>query len=142
MATAACGSVVLAGAQDRKTWPTRSSQFIGDNTRFLQDSFGQGLEMIGKYEQIAEEAKRASFRPDLVQELDEILQRIEWGYLCAEIPKAMDQALDGVNRVATIVRAMKEFSHVDRSSEKAATDLNKAIESTLIVARNEVKYVA
>src|ERR1700723_3323439 len=117
-------------------------QFIGDNTRFLQDSFGQGLEMIGKYEQIAEEAKRASFRPDLVQELDEILQRIEWGYLCAEIPKAMDQALDGVNRVATIVRAMKEFSHVDRSSEKAATDLNKAIESTLIVARNEVKYVA
>jgi len=117
-------------------------QFIGDNTRFLQDSFGQGLEMIGKYEQIAEEAKRASFRPDLVQELDAILQRIEWSYLCAEIPKAMDQALDGVNRVATIVRAMKEFSHVDRSSEKAATDLNKAIESTLIVARNEVKYVA
>jgi PAS domain S-box-containing protein len=117
-------------------------QFIGDNTRFLQDSFGQGLEMIGKYEQIAEEAKRASFRPDLVQELDEILQRIEWSYLCAEIPKAMDQALDGVNRVATIVRVMKEFSHVDRSSEKTATDLNKAIESTLIVARNEVKYVA
>jgi signal transduction histidine kinase len=37
---------------------------------------------------------------------------------------------------------MKEFSHVDRSSEKVAADLNKAIESTLIVARNEVKYVA
>ena len=82
--------------------------------------------MIGKYEQIcAKEAKRASFRPDLVQELDEILQRIEWSYLCAEIPKAMDQALDGVNRVATIVRAMKEFSHVDRSSEKAASRLEQ-----------------
>jgi len=117
-------------------------QFIGDNTRFMQDSFRQGLEMIGKYEQIAEEAKRASFRPDLVQELDDILQKIEWNYLRAEIPKAMEQALDGVNRVATIVRAMKEFSHVDRSSEKASADLNKAIESTLIVARNEVKYVA
>ncbi|MGA7852078.1 MAG: ATP-binding protein [Candidatus Acidiferrales bacterium] len=31
---------------------------------------------------------------------------------------------------------------MDHSSEKAPADLNKAIESTLIVARNEVKYVA
>lgn len=117
-------------------------QFIGDNTRFMQDSFGQTLEMIGKYEQIAEGAKSAQFRPELIIELDAIREKIEWSYLRAEIPKAMEQALDGVNRVATIVRAMKEFSHVDRSSEKTAADLNKAIESTLIVARNEVKYVA
>jgi signal transduction histidine kinase len=54
----------------------------------------------------------------------------------------MDQMLDGVSRVAKIVRAMKEFSHVDRSSEKASSDLNKALESTLIVARSELKYVA
>jgi two-component system, NtrC family, sensor kinase len=44
--------------------------------------------------------------------------------------------------VARIVRAMKEFAHVDRSSEKTAADLNRALESTLVVARNELKYVA
>jgi PAS domain S-box-containing protein len=117
-------------------------QFIGDNTRFVQDSFRDTLEMIAKYEQIADQVKNGSAGPDLLKELEDIRQRIEWSDLCTEIPKAMEQALDGVNRVATIVRAMKEFSHVDRSSEKAAADLNKAIESTLIVARNEVKYVA
>ena len=50
--------------------------------------------------------------------------------------------VDGIGRVAAIVRAMKEFSHVDRSAEKTPADLNKALESTLVVARNELKYVA
>ena len=59
----------------------------------------------------------------------------------AEIPKAIAQTLDGVGRVATIVRAMKEFAHPD-SGEKAVADLNKALTSTLTVARNELKYVA
>jgi PAS domain S-box-containing protein len=117
-------------------------QFIGDNTRFVQDAFRDTLEMIGKYEQICTAAESALAGPGLLKDLGEIRERIDWSYLCTEIPKAMEQALDGVDRVATIVRAMKEFSHVDRSAEKAAADLNKAIESTLIVARNEVKYVA
>jgi len=58
------------------------------------------------------------------------------------MPKAMEQMMDGVERVATIVRAMKAFSHVDQGTEKTAADLNKALESTLVVARNELKYVA
>ncbi len=37
--------------------------------------------------------------------------------------------------------AERDFSHVDHRG-MAAADLNQAIESTLIVARNELKYVA
>ncbi|MFZ0881914.1 MAG: ATP-binding protein [Candidatus Acidiferrales bacterium] len=117
-------------------------QFIGDNTRFLQNSFADSIEMILKYEEISEQIAKGYPRPATLQELHAIRQRIEWDFLRTEVPKAFDQMLDGINRVATIVRAMKEFSHVDRSSEKVPADINKAIESTLIVARNEVKYVA
>ncbi|HEY3913918.1 MAG TPA: ATP-binding protein [Verrucomicrobiae bacterium] len=117
-------------------------QFIGDNTRFLQNSFVESMQMIAKYEEICEHAGRGALPPAMLRELEAVRLRIEWDFLRTEVPKAFDQMLDGVNRVATIVRAMKEFSHVDRSSEKAPADLNKAIESTLIVARNEVKYVA
>jgi signal transduction histidine kinase len=46
-----------------------------------------------------------------------------------------------VERVATIVKAMKEFSHPG-SAEMKAVDLNHAIESTLTISRNEWKYVA
>jgi PAS domain S-box-containing protein len=117
-------------------------QFVGDNTRFLQDSFRDRTEMQSKYEEIYEAARRGAVPEKLLDELLEIRQRIDWEYLRVEVPKAMEQMLDGISRVAKIVRAMKEFSHVDRSSQKAPADLNKALESTLVVARAELKYVA
>jgi len=46
-----------------------------------------------------------------------------------------------VDRVSTIVKAMKEFAHPD-SEEQNAADINHAIETTLVVASNEYKYVA
>jgi signal transduction histidine kinase len=48
---------------------------------------------------------------------------------------------EGVDRVATIVRAMKRFSHPG-PAEKIPTDIHQLIESTILVSRNEWKYVA
>jgi len=56
-------------------------------------------------------------------------------------PAALADALDGVSRISRFVRAMKEFAHPDQA-EKAPADLNHALESTLMIARNEDKYVA
>jgi two-component system, NtrC family, sensor kinase len=58
-----------------------------------------------------------------------------------DIDDAISQSMEGTQRVASIVKAMKSFSHPG-SSEKEAIDLNHAIESTITVARNEWKYVA
>jgi len=58
-----------------------------------------------------------------------------------EIPRAITQTMEGVDRVAAIVRAMKEFAHPE-SKEMALADLHKALRSTITVARNEWKYVA
>jgi PAS domain S-box-containing protein len=117
-------------------------QFIGDNTRFLQDAFDDARQLVEKFETVCQEAAQGAVRKETLQEVDSIRKRIDWDYLRAEVPKAMEQMHDGIGRVAKIVRAMKEFSHVDRSSEKTQADLNRALESTLIVARNELKHVA
>jgi PAS domain S-box-containing protein len=117
-------------------------QFVGDNTRFLQDAYRDGMQLIGKFEAVCQEASAGAVRAELLEEVKEVRRRIDWNYLRDEIPKALDQMLEGIGRVAKIVRAMKEFAHVDRSVEKSASDLNKALESTLIVTRNELKYVA
>jgi two-component system NtrC family sensor kinase len=98
--------------------------------------------MITQYEEIAQQARHGAVPPELLQSLDAICTKSEWTFLKTEIPKALEQMMDGVNCVATIVRARKEFSQVDRSADKVAADLNKAIESTLIVSRYETKYVA
>jgi PAS domain S-box-containing protein len=117
-------------------------QFVGDNTRFLQSSFQDELKLIHKYELLEQAAAQGEIRPELLEEVCKTRSEIDWDYLQEDIPKAMEQMLEGLGRVATIVRGMKEFSHVDRSNEKAPGDINRALESTLIVARNELKYVA
>jgi two-component system NtrC family sensor kinase len=43
--------------------------------------------------------------------------------------------------VAAIVRAMKEFAHPDGAEQNPA-DLNRALQTTLLVAHNEYKYCA
>jgi C4-dicarboxylate-specific signal transduction histidine kinase len=48
---------------------------------------------------------------------------------------------DWAGRVASIVRSLKEFAHPDGPGVMAA-DLNRALESTLIMARGEFKFVA
>jgi signal transduction histidine kinase len=69
------------------------------------------------------------------------LESSDAAYYAAEIPKAIEQSLDGGERVAAIVLAMKEFAHPGQK-EKAAADLNRALTTALVVARNEYKYVA
>ena len=117
-------------------------QFVSDNTRFLQASFQDELKLIHKYQELAAAASRGDATAELLAQAAELREKADWNYLEEEIPRAMEQMLEGLGRVSTIVRGMKEFSHVDRSNEKSPADLNRALESTLIVARNELKYVA
>ncbi|MDP9097927.1 MAG: ATP-binding protein, partial [Verrucomicrobiota bacterium] len=49
--------------------------------------------------------------------------------------------VEGLGRVATIVRSMKQFAHPDQA-QKTEADLNQAIQSTIVIANNEFKYVA
>jgi two-component system, NtrC family, sensor kinase len=128
---------LAAGIAHEINTPT---QYIGDNTRFLKDSFQQVLGIVKSYQEVA----AAALSEDLSARLQAIRQEaneIDLSYLLQEIPSAIDQSLEGIDRVTRIVRAMKDFSHPN-CTEKSAIDINNAIESTLTVARNEWKYVA
>jgi two-component system, NtrC family, sensor kinase len=68
-------------------------------------------------------------------------RELDVDFFIEEGPKTIVRTLEGVRRLATIVRAMKEFAHPDQK-EMVETDLNRAVTATLEVARNEYKYVA
>ena len=73
--------------------------------------------------------------------MEEAVEAADIDYLLSEVPRAIRQALEGVERIAKIVQSMKEFAHPG-PAEKQSVDLNRAIESTVTVAQNEWKYVA
>ncbi len=116
-------------------------QFVGDNARFLKDSFQNLQLLVEKYRHLTQSLQGGTCSPEMLREIDQAEQAADLEYLLREIPKALNQSEEGIARVATIVRAMKEFAHPDRS-EKTFANLNKALQSTLVVARNEIKYVA
>jgi PAS domain S-box-containing protein len=117
------------------------TQFVGDNVRFLSDSFSDIGRLLEQYQRLLAAAKTGVCPEALIETCEAANRGADLEYLLAEIPKAIEQSAEGIDRVATIVRAMKEFAHPG-GREKAAVNLNKAIESTITVARNEWKYVA
>jgi PAS domain S-box-containing protein len=116
-------------------------QYLGDNTHFLKDSFDNVMDLIRLGNRLLSALKEDSLTDQLTREVEKAIEKADLEYLSEEIPKAIDQSLEGIGRVSSIVRAMKEFSHPGVES-KVAADLNKAIESTITVSRNEWKYVA
>jgi PAS domain S-box-containing protein len=128
---------LAAGIAHEINTPT---QFVTDNLTFLQDACKSFAEMLGLYREATNGALAAA-SPVAAEMLRKAERNLDMEFISEEAPRAIAQSLDGARRVAHIVRAMKEFSHPD-SVEKIDTDLNKAVESTITVARNEWKYVA
>jgi PAS domain S-box-containing protein len=129
---------LAAGIAHEINTPT---QYIGDNVRFLQEAFQDLKGVLTQYESLFDAAKHDALSPLLMQQVEASVASADAAYLLSEIPAAIDQTLEGVGRVSTLVSAMKEFSHPG-TREKAPLNLNRAIESTITVARNEWKYVA
>ena len=98
-------------------------QYISDSVYFLQSAFSDLLRVLP------------------IVPTDAVDSVVDLAFLREEIPQAIERTMEGTQRVATIVRAMKEFAHPD-ASEKMLADLNRTLETTLLIARNEYKYVA
>ncbi|HWB09265.1 MAG TPA: ATP-binding protein [Pirellulales bacterium] len=116
-------------------------QYISDNNRFLRECFAELGKLLQEYDRVLLAASSRALTDELLDHAADARRLADLEFLTAEIPQAIEQSLEGLNRVATIVQAMKEFAQPG-ANEKTPTDLNRSIESTLVVARNEWKHVA
>ena len=116
-------------------------QYLGDSVHFLRSAFDDfGKLFDGSHEasaRLPESAERNAYQ----FEMAELARKYDFEYLRVEVPKAFTRTFDGVERVTNIVKAMKEFAHPD-ANEQSPADLKHALETTLLVASNEYKYVA
>lgn len=110
-------------------------QFIGDNTSFLKDAFdtyNNFIESIGHlYDSESEEKEK----------IKKMIEEYDLEYFKNEIPEAIKQSQSGIDRVRKLVLSMKEFSHPSQKV-KNYYNLNKAIETTVTISKNEWKYFA
>jgi signal transduction histidine kinase len=101
-------------------------QYLNDSVYFIREAMQDLM--------VENERLRAALPAQA--ERDEDIEELK-----RELPPALDRVVDGLGRIAEIVRSMKELSHADQH-EMSRVDLNRAVNSTLVIARSEYKYVA
>jgi two-component system NtrC family sensor kinase len=112
------------------------AQFIGTNIDFLEEATRDINEFMNQIQEITKNAPQ-----EISNAIHTAMDEMDWEYLAEEVPLTISQSREGVRRVTSIIRAMKEFSHPG-SKEKAPQNLNDIINTTITVARNEWRYVA
>ena len=128
---------LAAGIAHEINTPT---QFVNDNVTFFKEFWAGMAELLVLVQQLVA-APSPALAGEVVAKLGNVVEKLDLEYAMREIPKALDETLDGLDRIKKIVRAMKEFSHPS-SNQKRPTDLNAAIQTTITVSRSEWKYVA
>jgi signal transduction histidine kinase len=93
-------------------------QYVGDNLRFLQNS----------WQEIQKDLPSGTRDP-------------RWDKMIAEIPRAIEQSLEGVLRVGKIVRSIRDFARPSTDG-KTPTDLNRVVETIVNLATSELRDVA
>ncbi|EGY26513.1 sensory box protein [Desulfovibrio sp. A2] len=119
-------------------------QFVGDNARFLGTAATALDATIAGYDGLLRRAVSGPGCDDggtLLDEAARLREQHDVDFVLAELPAAVRQVQEGVERVSGIVRALREFSHPDAGG-KTPVDINAGLANTVTVCRNEWKYVA
>ena len=117
------------------------AQYVGDNIQFLKDSFAELAPLLAKARELIDAVDSGLESRATAGALRGAFDTADVAYLIREIPGAIDQCIDGVARITKIVGAMKEFAHPG-VTEMTEVDLNRVVESSVVVATAEWRHVA
>ncbi|MBK7452945.1 MAG: PAS domain-containing protein, partial [Anaerolineales bacterium] len=118
---------LAAGVAHEINTPT---QLVGSNLRFLGQQLGTILGWLDKLDQQKDAVKTGIKIPSFAigSEKDVTLAQLE--YFKQEAPKAIEQSLEGIDRISHIVTAMRFFTHPG-SENKEIADLNQIIQNAI-----------
>ncbi|MCX5744692.1 MAG: response regulator [Proteobacteria bacterium] len=111
-------------------------QYVGDNLAFLRESVEDLVSMAKSMIAVA-----ASPSPHLVDDLARIADKAELDYLATAIPESLDSITGGVERIARIVRTMKELAHPG-PREATEVDIPSALRNALEVTAGAYRLFA
>jgi signal transduction histidine kinase len=116
-------------------------QFVGDSIHFLRQTFADLRRLLDEYSALCAAVEAGEDARALLGAVRQLESEVDLDEFRDDAKLAFERIDEGVSRVTEIVRAMKEFGHTDQR-EIVQVDLNRGVSNTLIVARNEIKYVA
>ena len=116
-------------------------QYIGNNLDFLNRAFKKIVDLLTGYQKVVADHSERSLSPEEFSQLQssENLRKVD--HYVNEVPVAIQEAIEGIDRVRKIIVAIREFSHPTQK-EKQLSDINHGVETTITISSNEWKYIA
>ncbi len=120
------------------------AQFVNDSLIFMKEAFDSLSQLLPGYRAAVERLGACGEDGGTAERILQAEKDADLDYLLEHFPKSLSRATAGIIRIADIVQSMKEFAYVDKngSEDWAPADINRMIETVIVVARHEYKYVA
>jgi len=112
--------------------------YINSNLGSLK---GQVEDLLGVLDAYEKAIPALAGNADLLADIEMAKTMADIEFLRQDIVNLIDESLEGVQRVKTIVENLKDFSRVD-TAEWHYANLEQGLESTLNIVWNEIKYKA
>jgi len=103
------------------------AQYIQNNLEFLSDSFA---DLVGAIDRK---------NPDEPARLN--LDKDKIDFITEEVPMAIDESIQGLNRIAEIVRGIRKFAHPTTDALEPIS-ITEEIDTAVTLTRNQVKHIA
>ena len=120
--------------------------FVSSNFEILDDYVGRLEVVLNQYrllrQQITAPTPDLAASSILAEEIGELERKKKVDFILGDLRSLFSESRDGLDRVAKIIKALRAFSRIDVKNELEEYDLNEGLETTLVVARNEIKYIA
>jgi|GEM_PF-768468 len=129
---------LAAGIAHEINTPT---QYVNDNTHFLENSFEGLNKLLLLYQNICEKYGKSLLSDDAAKEIADLTEEIDLDFIIQETPLAIKQTLEGLDHIAGIVKSMRNLSRPDNNST-SSMDINKTLQDTVTITKNEWKYQA
>jgi len=110
-------------------------QYISHNVEYLKNSFLKMEEFFDIFQKIEE-----GVAPEIAVNCISLSQKHRT-FLRREVPRALQQTLEGISRVTTILGAMRDFTRAG-SNEPCFIDINTVVQSSIDISQHEWKYCA
>jgi PAS domain S-box-containing protein len=102
--------------------------FVGNNVAVLERDLRDLIGLIDLYRQ--GENAMGGVRPDLLQKITDLDDRIDLSYSLENLPRLIDRTREGIRRIERIVKELRLFARVDEGDWNEV-DLNPGIESSI-----------
>lgn len=113
--------------------------FVSSNLNRFEEYFSDLFSLVEKWKTLEQQLKNANQFTDELNSIDSFEDKIDFKFIKSDCEELMKHNLEGIDRIKKIVLQLRGFSHMSDSNAMDA-DINLAIDETLTLIWNELKY--